>query len=125
MNTTKTIRTKAGRLFIVDIFHGSRLCAPRATVWEPASIMNTHSSLTTFGGNWAGQVGHRMLPKWIDTIPAKGKSLNERIRLCDVFRARQSAMARAVLVRAGIVDYGEGWTFDGLWNEATKAQVDQ
>ena len=123
MNTTKTIRTKAGRLFIVDIFHGSRLCTPRATVWEPAQIMNTHSSLTTFEGNWAGQVGHRMLPKWIDAIPAKGKSLNERIRLCDVFRARQSAMARAVLVRAGVVDCGEGWTFYGMWNEATKAEV--
>ena len=46
-----------------------------------------------------------------------------RIFLVDVFRARQSAIARAVLVRAGLLDNGAGWTFDGLWNEATKAEA--
>ena len=120
MNTTKTIRTKAGRIYIVDIFHGSKYCNPRATVFEPGSIMNTHSSIATFGGNWAGQLGSRMLPKWIDAIPAKGKSLNKRIRLCDVFRERQSKIARAVLVRAGVLDSGDGWTYDGIFLEATK-----
>ena len=97
--TDKQITTKAGRKYLLHIFHGRNYSPPAATVWEVCNPYNEHNTITTFDcapGCWLGRLGSRRLPKWIDAIPAKGKDLDRRLHLCAIFRNRQKRIAHAI-----------------------------
>ena len=122
--TDNQIITKAGKKYLLHIFHGRNYSPPAATVWEVCRPFGEHSTITTFDsapGIWFGRLGTRRLPKWIDAIPAKGKDLDRRIRLCGTFRARQVRIAHAIIRRNWPESHD--WTFPEEWPEAYKPEV--
>lgn len=78
------------------------------SVWEPTSMMSivgghsTISSFDEFPKRWWGRVGTRRLPAWIDKIRAKGRELDERIRLVHRHYAQQEQIAKHAVRISGV-----------------------
>lgn len=64
-----------------------------AKVYEPGAVMNTHSSITTFGGVWHGELGTRVLPPEIEALP-RGDA---RLKAVYAHRDAQNARVRSLV----------------------------
>lgn len=82
------------------------------SAWEPSAMMGKHSTITTFDGEWYGQIGSRPLPTYIELLKGGSPERSEALRQfrqaqqIEAFGAIRAAFPEAEFTSEN--DYGRG-----------------
>ena len=97
--TSKYIEVKTpNSWFIQELDWGTSITF---TVWEPGSVIGTHSTITTINGKWYGRLGTRMLTPELADLPA---GTDYRVNMVNGFRLNQENIAYSLILNETGID---------------------